>query len=549
MAAITHSDQPQSLPNPFSAPEQPPSSAGRAPSGLRNMLPTLAVIVALAGIGLWGHFTHWTMPKFSALVGGSAPDAAPWCKEHNVPESICIECNTKLLPRGQDFGFCKVHGVAQCPLEHPEVAELAITPAITPEMLDRAKRALDLKPRPENDSRCTLHTHRIQFASTEAMDKAGVDISVVRERPLVEAVTANGEVVYDETRMAHLSSRVPGTVWRVDRQVGDHVQAGDVLALIDAAEVGRLKSEYLQAIAQYRLRQTNFDRLAALAADGSIPERQAREANSAFQEGQIRLLGAQQALVNLGLAVQHEDLAELPLDEIAQRIQFLGLPEKISSEFVTSSTTSNLLPIRAPLDGVIVQRDLVAGEVVATTTVLFTVADVSRFWLVLNVRQEDAPYLALGQQVRFQPDDRQEPTSLTGTVAWISTAADDQTRTVRVRVDLPNPDRFLRANTFGTGQIVLRDEPKAMVVPSEAVHRDGACSVVFVRDRNFFQPDAPKFFHVRTVRVGVQASGETEIIAGLLPGEVIASKNSVVLEAQLLKSNLGAGCGCAHGHK
>lgn len=513
------------------------------------MLPTLAVIVALAGIGLWGHFTHWTMPKFSALVGGSAPDAAPWCKEHNVPESICIECNTKLLPRGQDFGFCKVHGVAQCPLEHPEVAELAITPAITPEMLDRAKRALDLKPRPENDSRCTLHTHRIQFASTEAMDKAGVDISVVRERPLVEAVTANGEVVYDETRMAHLSSRVPGTVWRVDRQVGDHVQAGDVLALIDAAEVGRLKSEYLQAIAQYRLRQTNFDRLAALAADGSIPERQAREANSAFQEGQIRLLGAQQALVNLGLAVQHEDLAELPLDEIAQRIQFLGLPEKISSEFVTSSTTSNLLPIRAPLDGVIVQRDLVAGEVVATTTVLFTVADVSRFWLVLNVRQEDAPYLALGQQVRFQPDDRQEPTSLTGTVAWISTAADDQTRTVRVRVDLPNPDRFLRANTFGTGQIVLRDEPKAMVVPSEAVHRDGACSVVFVRDRNFFQPDAPKFFHVRTVRVGVQASGETEIIAGLLPGEVIASKNSVVLEAQLLKSNLGAGCGCAHGHK
>jgi cobalt-zinc-cadmium efflux system membrane fusion protein len=169
MATITHSDQPQSKPNPFSAPEQPTPSVEHAPSGLRNMLPTLAVIVALVGIGLWGHFSHWTMPKFSALVGSAAPDAAPWCKEHNVPESICIECNTKLLPRGEDFGFCKVHGVAQCPLEHPEVAELAATPTVTPEMLDRAKRALDLKPRPENDSRCTLHTHRIQFASTEAM--------------------------------------------------------------------------------------------------------------------------------------------------------------------------------------------------------------------------------------------------------------------------------------------------------------------------------------------------------------------------------------------
>jgi cobalt-zinc-cadmium efflux system membrane fusion protein len=465
-----------------------------------------------------------------------------------VPEADCIECNPKLVPRGPDYGWCKVHGVAQCPFEHPDVAELSTAPVVSPETLARAQRALDLRLRPENDRRCTLHTHRIQFASTEALDKAGVDIAIVRERPLVEAVVANGEVVYDETRMAHLSTRVPGTVWRVDRQVGDRVTAGEVLALIDAAEVGRLKSEFLQAIAQYRLRQTNYERLAALAADGSIPERQAREANSAFQEGQIRLLGTQQALVNLGLAVEYQELAELPTDEIARRIQFLGLPEAMSSEFATRSTTSNLLPIRAPLDGIVVQRDLVPGEVVATTTVLFTVADVNRLWLMLNVRQEDAPYLALGQAVRFQPDDRDDATLLNGSVAWISTAADDETRTVKVRVDLPNPDRLLRANTFGTGRIVLRDEPAAMVVPSEAVHRDGACSVLFVRDRNFLKPNAPKFFHVRTVRVGVPDAGDTEIIAGLLPGEVIASKNSVVIEAQLLKSNLGAGCGCTHGH-
>jgi cobalt-zinc-cadmium efflux system membrane fusion protein len=115
-------------------------------------------------------------------------------------------------------------------------------------------------------------------------------------------------------------------------------------------------------------------------------------------------------------------------------------------------------------------------------------------------------------------------------------------------VDLPNPDGRLRANTFGTGRIVLRDEPKAIVVPSEALHWDGTCHVVFVRDKNFFQPNAPKFFHVRSVRPGVKDGEFTEIIAGLVPGEVIASKNSVILEAQLLKSNLGAGCGCAHGH-
>ena len=58
----------------------------------------------------------------------------------------------------------------------------------------------------------------------------------------------------------------------------------------------------------------------------------------------------------------------------------------------------------------------------------------------------------------------------------------------------------------------------------------------------------PRFFHVRSVRLGVKDGDTTEIIAGLLPGEVIASKNSVVLEAQLLKSNLGAGCGCCEEH-
>ena len=187
---------------------------------------------------------------------------------------------------------------------------------------------------------------------------------------------------------------------------------------------------------------------------------------------------------------------------------------------------------------------MVEGEVVDTSVPLFDVADVNRLWMMLHVKQEEAKYLTLGQRVLFRPSYAGDEQEISGAVAWISTAADDQTRMVRVRVDLTNNDGRLRTNTFGTGRIVLREEPKAIVVPSEAVHWDGTCHVAFVRDKNFLQPGASKFFHVRSVRTGVKEGGLTEIIAGLLPGEVIASKNSVVLEAQLLKSNLGAGCGC-----
>ena len=103
----------------------------------------------------------------------------------------------------------------------------------------------------------------------------------------------------------------------------------------------------------------------------------------------------------------------------------------------------------------------------------------------------------------------------------------------------------LRDETFGAGRIILREEPEAIVVPNESVHWEGCCHVVFVRDKHYFDsPESPKVFHVRSVRLGAKQDGFTEIIAGLLPGEVVATKGSDVISAQLLKNNLGEGCTC-----
>jgi cobalt-zinc-cadmium efflux system membrane fusion protein len=323
------------------------------------------------------------------------------------------------------------------------------------------------------------------------------------------------------------------------------VYKGDVLALVESAEVGRAKSEFLQAISQLRLKQKNVERLRPLAGN-VVPGKQLLEAQTEAEEARIQVHRSQQALVNLGLPVEADEFADLSTEKIAKRIETLGLPSDVVSR-ANGTSTSNLLPLRSPLAGVIVNRTAVEGEVVGTNSPLFDVADTSRLWLNLNVRQEDAKYVSHGQPVLFRSSDSGNEPETKGTVSWISTGADDVTRTVKVRVDLPNTDGRLRANTFGTGRIVLRDEPKAIVVPSEAIHWDGTCNVVFVRDKNYFQPSAPKIFHVRMVRPGVKDGATTEVIAGLLPGEVIASKNSVILEAQLLKSNLGAGCGCCEG--
>lgn len=528
-----------------------PGTTSTAPASglalwLTRGLSSVTVIAALGGLALWGHFSEWQLPKFSAMVGNTDSAKEEWCQAHNVAEAECIECNPELLPAGKDFGWCKVHGVAQCPFEHPEVAQLKATPTVSSTLFERAGRALALKLRPENNSRCLLHQKRIQFASHEAVEKAGIDIAVVTERPIIEAAVANGEVVYDQNRMAHLSSRVSGAVWHVEKQIGDRVDKGELLALIDAAEVGKAKSELLHSIAQLRLKRVNFDRLKPLASS-VVSSRQIVEAEAALDDAKIRVQSAQQNLVNLGLAVRADDLLELDTTEIARRIQFLGIPDEAAEKLDVATTTSNLFPVRAPLDGIVIDRHIVAGEVVDASTTLFAVADISRMWLMLNIREEDAKYITPDQAVLFRPASKDE-TEIKGVVGWISTAADEQTRTIKVRVDLPNDDGHLRANTFGSARIILRDESKSIAVPTAALHWDGTCHVVFVRDKNYHEAESKKFFHVRSVRPGVQEGEMTEIIAGLLPGEVVASKNSVVLEAQLLKSNLGAGCGCADGH-
>jgi cobalt-zinc-cadmium efflux system membrane fusion protein len=523
------------------APPEPPRPRHSRLAGVLTALPNLVVLAALGGLGYWGHHTGWAFPRFSALAGGAAAAPDDWCAAHGVPESRCVECNPELLPREREFGWCKAHGVPNCPWEHPEVAQLSAPPAVTPADLARAERALAAAGRPANSRKCKLRERRIQFASARAMEKAGVDVAPAWRGPVAEAVAAAGEVSYDPGRVARLSARAPGSVWWVGKQVGDPVWRGEVVALVDAARVGEAKAEFLQALVQVGLRARALEGLRTAGGRGSVPEVRVQEAEASLREAEIRLATAEQALVNLGLPARADEMRGLAAEEMAARVRFLGLPPELAGSLDPRATTANLLPVRAPFDGEVVAREAVAGEVVDTARVLFTVADVRRMWLTLGVRLEDARKLRPGQPVRFRPDGDAEETG--GAVAWVSTAADEKTRTVRVRAELDNPGRRLRDHTFGTGRVILREEPEAVLVPSEAVHWEGDCHVVFVRDRRYDprDPDGLLVFHVRPVRPGARTEAGTEVIAGVLPGEVVAARGSGALRAELLKNNLGEG--------
>jgi cobalt-zinc-cadmium efflux system membrane fusion protein len=535
-----------------------PRSGRRPIAWLLARLPNALVLLLLLAVGLWGHHTGWEAPRFSTLFGEAPAASEDWCAEHNVPESTCLACHPELAGESPT-DWCKEHGVpeSKCTICHPEILATGIADdwckehgvpesgctICHPEIARRGEVADDESlpivtaaediapagpPKPGKDpTTCQKHALKVQFASKEAMDKAGVGLGKVIERPMAEAIAVPAHVDYDRTHYAKVMSRVTGTARYLGRQLGDTVAAGDVLALIDAAEVGLAKAELLQAFAANEVAIANEKRLERFVAEGFGKDTDRIQASAVAREAAIRLFHAQQDIRNLGL----------PLPEGAatpESVAALGVPEAILKQLTEADRSANLLPLRAPLAGIVVGRDLVYGDTVDTTRILFEIADTQRMWVLMDVPQLLSSRIVLGARMLLRPDHaRGEPVA--GQVDWISTAVDDVTRTLQARAMVDNADGVLRANTFGKAQIVIRPTTKVIAVPSAAVQWEGCCHVVFVRL-------ADTVFQTRKVRIGTRDAAFTEVLVGLLPGEVVVTAASHVLLAEILKSNLGAGC-------
>ena len=214
-------------------------------------------------------------------------------------------------------------------------------------------------------------------------------------------------------------------------------------------------------------------------------------------------------------------------------MRLLGLPESIASQLDAETLTANLLPLVAPFDGVVVERNATTGEVVALTPpkTLFVVADVRRLHIDLDVNPDDMSRVRIGQSVIFQPDgDGQEEL---GRVSHISPEQDATTRRVRVHAEISNEAGRLRPNAYGTGRIVVAERPKAMVLPANAVQLDGSAHLVFVRA-------SETSIEVRPVKLGLQ-EGDLVEVEGVKDGEQIATTGSFLLKSELQKNRIAGG--------
>ena len=411
-----------------------------------------------------------------------------WCAGHSVPESQCTICNPGLLTSRESDG-----GAASAPpsvelVRMPELPRNQRLPAVT----------------------CQTNTVTVQFRSPDIARATGLEYARVESRAVTQTILCNAEVTYDTNRYARLASRAPGVVRKVSKDLGQAVTAGDTLAIVDSADLGTAKAEYLQSLALVSLWERNYARENRLLERKVATERDVLEAETRLTESRIALSRASQRLRNLGIS-------EALLEEVSKK-QYI----------------SSLLPLLAPFSGVVVERSAVVGEVIDTQTPLLSIADTSLMWAMLDIYESDLPKVRNGQPVVFAaeglPGEQRG-----GRVTWVSSHVDRRTRTLKVRAEITNQDGLLRAGMFGKAIITLRKNEAVLVVPKESVQWEGCCNVVFVkRSEVSFEP--------RKVKLGYETDRFFVVEQGLKEGEIIVTTGSFLLKTEILKGSIGAGC-------
>ncbi|MEM6503882.1 MAG: efflux RND transporter periplasmic adaptor subunit [Planctomycetota bacterium] len=351
---------------------------------------------------------------------------------------------------------------------------------------------------------------KIRFPSAESAGKAGVEVGRAEVAEVAPSIEALCEVQYDLNAMARVTPLAEGVIRKVHHDVGQRVEAGDVLVELHSAQVATAKSDYLAALVQRDIGQQAMTRQERLRDQNIAAEKDLLEAQALHRSASLQANNLRQRLVNLGFTD----------DEIA------AIEE--------SQDTSAKLSVRAPFGGTIIERDAVIGESVPTGKPLFTVADMSKRWLMLSIPARYLTQIKTGQPVIARFDDL-PGVEVRGEITWIDTAIDPRSRLVKARAVVTDDADRIKTGLFGRAVVVTGESQPATVVPRDSVQQHEGNSFVFVRDE-------ADLYSLRRVSLG-QSNGQTvEVLAGLTAADPVVTAGSFVVMSEFLKSRLGAGC-------
>jgi cobalt-zinc-cadmium efflux system membrane fusion protein len=322
-------------------------------------------------------------------------------------------------------------------------------------------------------------------------------------------------VVPDHHATADITALVRGRVVDVYADLGQQVKGGDLLAMMYSSDLGMAQSAYVKAGAKLYVAERAYERATML-----LREKVIGLAESQRRQGEMLSLRAEKR-------------------EAEDRLRLLGMSEEQIAKLNKEQKILSYVPITAPFDGRVITRNLTKGEVVEVTEKLFTVADLSEVWVLANIPEKDITFIRADAGTEKAGVEQLVEVLLTaypgevfhGKVTYVGDVLDVATRTMNLRLELPNPHRKLKPEMYATIRVHSLPEPGVLMVPEAAVQRERDRRFVFVqRDANTFE--------ARDVKLGESNGEVVKVLDGLREGEPIVVKGAYVLKSELLSDQI-----------
>ncbi len=431
----------------------------------------------------------------------------------------------------------------------------------------------------------------IEFAK-EKWPAAGLKVAPVEAKELSDSVWVTGKIALNEDRLAHVYPLVEGVVREVRVKYGQQVKAGDVLTVLDSKEVGSAKLELVKNRLAVKFAEINQEwqstierntqaLIQALKEQVPVLEIEQRFRNQPMGDYRQQLVSSYstlnqtkidyervKSLYEQNVATQKDYLkaktdfesatatyqAHLEGIKFASRQQLVAAEQRTQEAVTAQSVSESLLlilgyrqqdiremdpiqegeavahyPITAPLDGTVIEKDVVLLEHVTPQMQLFQIADLTTVWLQADVFEKDLPLLyglaekTLEFRAGSYPDRK-----FTAQVTYTGDLVDEQTRAVRLIAAAENPERLLKPGMFVEARLPKPQRAPALALPESALQRHDDQTFVFV------QTGADRFER-RDVETGAAVDGQVEIVSGLKPGESVVIHGGFALKSEMLR--------------
>lgn len=335
---------------------------------------------------------------------------------------------------------------------------------------------------------------RQQVAMSEAQVRAsGIAVEVAGPARIAAVVQFPAEIQLNDDRTAHVVPRVAGIAESVLVSTGETVRKGQLLAVFSSQLISEQRSALQMATRRLEHARSIFEREKRLWEQRITAEQDYLQAQHAMQEAEIDVENAQQKLAALGVA--------------------------------GSERGFNRFELRAPYEGLVVERNLSIGEAVKEDTPIFTIADMRTVWAEVHIPAKDLPLIRVGDTVVLRATAFDAHT--TGRVAFIGALVGEQTRMAKARIVVDNPKGLWRPGLFVNVEVRSVDAEVPVAIDTEALQTLGTQAVVFVRDGTGFA--------ARPVTTGRSDGRRVEVLQGLAAGDRYAARGSYILKSELSK--------------